>query len=121
MATASATSPSMPSASTRSSRDRGGVVEDLETIGASSYLRLTVTRNPAATDVTFSIEVTGTIGDPLSWTTNGTTVETNTSTTLTTRDNTATSAAAQRSIRLKITHLEVGADRKRSGLVTLKK
>jgi hypothetical protein len=80
-----------------------GMVVDLETIGADQYLRLTVTKNPAATDVTFAIEVTGTIGIPGSWTTSGTTVETDTSTTLRTRDNTATSSAAQRGIRLRVT------------------
>jgi hypothetical protein len=81
-----------------------GLVLDQETIGANQYLRLTATKNPAATDVTFSIEVTGTIGLPASWTTNGTTVETNTSTTLQVRDNTAISSAAQRSIHLKVTN-----------------
>ena len=80
-----------------------GLVMDLETISTSQYLRLTATKNPAATDVTFSIEVTGTIGIPASWTTAGTTVENNTSTMLRVRDNNAVSAAAQRSIRLKVT------------------
>jgi hypothetical protein len=81
-----------------------GLVLDQETIGANQYLRLTATKNPAATDVTFSIEVTGTIAIPASWTTSGTTVETNTTTTLQVRDNAAISSAAQRSIRLKVTN-----------------
>lgn len=79
------------------------IVADLENIAPDNFLRLTVTKNPAATDITFSIEVTGDLTTPLSWATVGTTVETNTSTQLRVRDNTATTSANQRSIRLKIT------------------
>ncbi len=81
-----------------------GLVADLETIGPDSFLRLTVTKNPAATDITFSIEVTGDLTAPLSWTTTGTTVETNTATQLRVRDNTPVSTATQRDIRLNVTH-----------------
>ena len=80
------------------------IVADLENIAPDNFLRLTVTKNPAATDITFSIEVTSDLTAPLSWTTSGTTVETNTSTQLRVRDNTATTSATQRSIRLKVTH-----------------
>ena len=82
----------------------GGIVSDLQLIGADQFLRLTVTKNAAATDVTFSIEVTGDIATTASWTTAGTTVETNTGTQLRVRDNTAVGTAPQRHMRLKVTH-----------------
>ncbi len=81
----------------------GGILADTATVGPDKFLRLTVTRNPDATDVTFSIEVTGALPTPSSWTTIGTTVETNTSTLLRVRDNTPVGSAAQRDIRLKVT------------------
>jgi len=83
--------------------DAGGIVADLETIGADTFLRLTVTKNPAATDVNLAVEVTGDLTLPGSWTTSGTTIEANTSTLLQVRDNTPVSTASQRSIRLKVT------------------
>jgi hypothetical protein len=83
--------------------DAGGIVADLETIGADTFLRLTVTKNPAATDVNLAVEVTGDLTLPGSWTTSGTTIEENTSTLLQVRDNTPVSTASQRSIRLKVT------------------
>ena len=81
--------------------DSGGIVVDLETVGASKYLRLTLARNPAATDLQFSIEVTGDLKTPASWSALGTTIETDTPTTLRARDNTP--AATPRHIRLKVT------------------
>jgi hypothetical protein len=79
------------------------IIGDLETIGSDTFLRLTVPRNPSATDITLSIEVTGDLLSPLSWTTTGTTVEANTSTLLRVRDNVPTSTPGQRDIRLKVT------------------
>ena len=81
----------------------GGIVADLETIGADTFLRLTVTKNPAATDVNLAVEVTGDLTLPESWTTSGTTIETSTSSLLQVRDNTPVNTAAQRDIRLKVT------------------
>ncbi len=81
----------------------GGVVSDTETIGADKFLRLTVTKNPAATDVTFGIEVTGDLLTPASWGSAGTTVEVNITTQLRARDNTPV-GSAPRDIRLKVTH-----------------
>ena len=81
----------------------GGLVSDFETIGPDKFLRLTVTKNPAATDIVFSIEVTGDLTAPASWGGDGTTIEVNTSTQLRARDNTPIGGAA-RSIRLKVTH-----------------
>ena len=82
----------------------GGPVADFATIGADTFLRLSVTKNPAATDVTFGIEVTSDLTAPASWTAAGTTVEVSSSTLLRVRDNTPVSAAPGRDIRLKVTH-----------------
>ncbi len=79
------------------------MVMDAEQIVGSRYLRYTITKNPAATDVTFSVEVTNDMTNPLSWTAAGTTVETNTSTTLVVRDNTAIGGVAKRFMRLRVT------------------
>jgi hypothetical protein len=68
---------------------------------STGYLRLTVPRNPNATDVTFLIEVTDNLTTP--WTTNGTTVDQNTPTLLQVHDNTPVSSSAAGFIRLRIT------------------
>lgn len=81
----------------------GALVVDQETIGANTYLRLTVTKNPAATDVTYTPEATGDLTTANSWSGANLVVETNTATTLRVRDNVAASAAAQRFIRLRVT------------------
>lgn len=66
-------------------------------------LTMTVTRNPAATDVTLTIEVSGDLAAPSSWNAAGTTIDQNTPTTLQAHDNTPISAAQNRFIRLKVT------------------
>ncbi len=81
----------------------GGITVDLESIGPDKFLRLTLARNPAATDLVFSIEVTGNLTVPASWSSLGTTIETNSPTTLRVRDNTPASANSPRHIRLKVT------------------
>lgn len=73
------------------------VVGDINT----GYLRLTVPKNPDATDVTFLIEVTGDLTSP--FTTNGTTIDQNTPTLLQVHDNTPVNSSAAGFIRLRIT------------------
>jgi endonuclease G len=68
---------------------------------STGYLRLTVPRNPNATDVTFLIEVTGNLTTP--WTTNGITVDQNIPTLLQVHDNTPVSSSTAGFIRLRIT------------------
>ena len=58
----------------------------------SGYLRLTVPKNPNATDITYAVQVTGDLTNPISWTTSGTTIIQNTSTTLQVEDNTPLAA-----------------------------
>jgi hypothetical protein len=74
------------------------VVVDIST----GFLRLTLPRNPSATDITFSVEVTDDMTAP-SWTTNGTTVDVDTSTLLQVHDNTPVSSASMQFIRLRVT------------------
>ncbi len=73
------------------------VVGDITT----GHLRLTLPRNPNATDVSFYVEVTGSLKS--AWTTNGTTIDQNTSTLLQVHDNTTVGSAGERFIRLHVT------------------
>jgi hypothetical protein len=66
----------------------------------TGYLRLTAPKNPAATDVSFHVEATPTL--IAAWTTNGTTVETNTPTLLRVRSDTPVAAAESGFIRLRV-------------------
>lgn len=59
---------------------------DVETIGADNFLRVTITKNPDATDVTWSVQCTSTLHDSGSWSSAGVVTELNTSTTLQVRD-----------------------------------
>jgi hypothetical protein len=69
---------------------------------STGYLRLTVPKNPNATDITYTVQVTGNLADSTSWTGAGTTIDQNTSTLLQVHDNTPLGGAAQRFIRLQI-------------------
>jgi hypothetical protein len=68
---------------------------------STGYLRLTVQRNPAATDVTLTIQVSG---DLSSWSSAATTVLVNTSTELQARDNMPVSGTQKRFIHLQVTN-----------------
>ncbi len=69
-------------------------------LAPSGFLTMSVTRNPATTDVQLSVEVTGNLN---SWDAEGATVDVDTPTTLQAHDNTPMSAATSRFIRLKAT------------------
>lgn len=79
------------------------IVADRETISTSNYLRLTITKNPSATDVTYVVEVSSDPSNPLSWTSAGTTIESNTSGTLVVRDNSPIGSTARHFMRLRVT------------------
>jgi DNA/RNA endonuclease G (NUC1) len=57
----------------------------------TGYLRVTLPKNPNATDISFQVQVTGDLTQP--WTTNGTTIDQNTATLLQVHDNTAIGTA----------------------------
>ncbi len=59
---------------------------DEATVGPDKFLRLTIPKNPAATGVTYSVEATGNITTPASWSSSGLTIEEDTATTLRVRD-----------------------------------
>ena len=77
------------------------IIHDLETMGADQYLRLTIPKNSAATNLTYTVEVCGDLAAP-SWDAAQTTVETNSATQLSVRDNVRVSSASRRFIRLKV-------------------
>jgi hypothetical protein len=51
------------------------IVHDLESIDGTHYLRLTISRNPAATDLTFTVQTTTDLSDPNAWTDADTVIE----------------------------------------------
>jgi len=75
-------------------------VVQLTPVSSSNYLRLTIPKNPAATDVTFIVEASS---DLVNWSSAGLVIETNTSTQLVVRDNVAVSANNKRFMRVRVT------------------
>lgn len=69
-------------------------------VSTSNFLRLSIPKNPAATDVTFTVEASS---DLTSWSSVGLVIETNTSTQLTVRDNVPSSTGVRRFMRVKVT------------------
>ncbi|WP_395753935.1 Calx-beta domain-containing protein [Prosthecobacter sp.] len=78
------------------------VVYDTATVSTDKYLRMTIPKNPAATDVTFTVEATSDIGNPLSWSSAGLVTEQNTSTQLIVRDSQPMTSSTQRYMRVKV-------------------
>jgi hypothetical protein len=72
------------------------------TVGADQYLRLTVTKNPAATDASIVVEA-GSDLQPGSWSSVGLVVEQNTAAVLQVRDSVPLGAAPSRFLRAKVT------------------
>ena len=68
----------------------------------TGHLRLTVPRNPNATDITFLVELTSSLTAP-SWTTNGTTIDQDTPSLLQVHDNSPVASTSSRFIRLHVT------------------
>ena len=68
------------------------------------YLTLSVQKNPAATDVTFSVQVNGDLANAAGWSAAGTTVLQDTPTLLEVRDNVPVDGSPRRFIRLEISH-----------------
>lgn len=63
------------------------VLSDTVTIGQNRFLRLTVPKNPTATDLTYSVQATDSLSQPLSWSASGLIIEVDNGTTLRVRDN----------------------------------
>ena len=77
------------------------LIQDIETVGPDRYLRLTVPKNPFATNVTYTVEVCGNL-QLGGWSAAQTLIEVNTTTQLRVRDTTPISTVP-RFIRLKVT------------------
>lgn len=78
------------------------LIHDFVLVGADRHLRLTVPKNPLATNLAYTVETCATLGD---WSAANTVVETDTSGQLVVRDSIATSPAPRRFIRLKVATL----------------
>jgi autotransporter-associated beta strand protein len=76
------------------------LVHDFADLADGRHLRLTVAKNPAATNLTYTVETCGALND---WTAVNTVVEVNTATELKVRDSIAIPTAARRFIRLRVT------------------
>ncbi|EDY17497.1 Ig family protein [Chthoniobacter flavus Ellin428] len=82
--------------------NKNTIVTDQENISGQKYLRLTIARNPNATDVQFIVEATSTLGNGASWSSSGLITEVNTATQLIVRDNVPVSGGSQRYLRLRL-------------------
>ena len=76
------------------------LIHDFPAFADGNHLRLTVPKNPVATNLTYTVETCGTLND---WSATDTVVEADTETKLTVRDAFATSTAPRRFIRLRVT------------------
>lgn len=77
------------------------ITYDFENVEGTDFLRITIPRNPNATDVNFLVVATSDPSDAQSWTASETFVETDTPTLLVVRD---TLAGPLRFLRLRVTH-----------------
>ncbi|WP_395738871.1 Calx-beta domain-containing protein [Prosthecobacter sp.] len=82
--------------------NRFPVVYDTATVSTDKYLRMTVPKNAAATDVTFTVEATSDLSDPLGWSSAGLVIEQNTATQLIVRDSQPMTSSAKRYMRVKV-------------------
>ena len=78
-------------------------VTTLATVSADKYLRISIPKNPAATDVTFTVEATSDLANPLSWSSASLLIEVNNSTTLQVRDYVPENSSSRRFMRVKVT------------------
>ena len=79
------------------------IATETTTIGQDSYLGITITRNPDATDLSFEVQATSDLTDELSWSSAGLVIEVDTPTTLRVRDTVPMANGIARFMRLKIT------------------
>lgn len=86
------TDPNLPSVT--------GITIDFESVAGTDFLRMTIQRNPNATDVNFLVEATSDPTIPESWSATDTLVETDTPTQLVVRD---TVTGPRRMMRLRVT------------------
>ncbi len=78
------------------------VTPSIATIGPDQFLRVTIPKNPSATDATITVEASNEL-TPGTWSPAGLVTETSTSTMLQVRDNTPLTSASHRFFRVRIT------------------
>lgn len=81
--------------------DSSPVVQDAAAVGPDRFMRLIVPKNPAATDVVFTVEATADLANPLSWSSAGLIIESDTATQLIVRDS-VPMGSGQRFMRVKV-------------------
>jgi len=77
-------------------------VVTLAPVSGNQYLRLSIPKSPAATDVTFIVEASSDLSDSLSWSSAGLIIETNTATQLIVRDSVPAGPGIQRFMRIRV-------------------
>lgn len=78
-------------------------VVELAPVSTDKFLRLTVPKNPGATDVTFVVEATSDLANPASWSSAGLVIEVNTSAQLRVRDGVPVTPGQRRFMRVRVT------------------
>jgi hypothetical protein len=78
------------------------VVPSIATNGPDQFLRVTIPKNPSATDASITVEASNDVA-PANWSAAGLIIETNTSTLLQVRDNVPLSPASRRFFRVRVT------------------
>jgi len=84
-------------------------VVTLDPFTGSQYLRIAISKNPSATDVTFTVEATSNLANPASWGSANLTIESDTSHELVVRDYVAAAPGVQRFMRVKVISLRLRA------------
>ncbi|HEU0009181.1 MAG TPA: Calx-beta domain-containing protein [Verrucomicrobiae bacterium] len=77
------------------------ILADLVTIGPDRFLRVTVPKNPSATDITITVEASPEV-QPATWSPSGLVTETNTTTLLLVRDGVPADSAPRRFLRVRV-------------------
>lgn len=77
-------------------------VISLAPVSTEQYLRISVPRNPAATDVVLTVEATSDLSNPASWSSDGLIIESSTATQLVVRDNVPAGPGVRRFMRVRV-------------------
>jgi hypothetical protein len=81
---------------------RGGMIPSIAMIGLDRFLRVTIPKNPSASDASVTVEASDEVA-PGNWSAADLIIETNTATLLQVRDNVPLSSAARRFFRVRVT------------------
>lgn len=92
-------------ATSANSANGNPVASEIIAEGPAKFLCLSLPKNPAASDIVFTIEATSNLNDPLSWSSAGIQILENTSTLLRARDSVPVSSAGYRFMRVRVTRL----------------